>query len=86
MAWLNQWDIDENTTLQDINNLNKTITYKFKTRMWDKKYFKGKIKLRFYQEVFNPNMGDQTYLSILTSLKKKINISKIGTNSHEIHS
>ena len=29
---------------------------------------------------------DQTYLSVLTSSKKKNNIAKIRTNSHELHS
>jgi hypothetical protein len=35
--------------------------------------------------VFNPNLEDQKYLSILRSAKKKINIAKIRTNSHELH-
>jgi hypothetical protein len=34
----------------------------------------------------NPNLEDEKYLSILTSAKNKINIAKIRTNSHEIHS
>ena len=37
-------------------------------------------------EVINLNLGDQKYLSVLTSSKKKINIAKIRTNSHELHS
>jgi hypothetical protein len=45
-----------------------------------------KIKLRYYKEVVNPNLEDQNYLSVLKSAKKKINISKIRTNSHELHS
>jgi hypothetical protein len=36
--------------------------------------------------VVNPNLEDQKYLSILRSTKNKINIGKIITNSHEIHS
>jgi hypothetical protein len=36
--------------------------------------------------VINPNLEDQKYLSILTSVKKKINIVKIRTNSHKLHS
>jgi len=44
MASLNDWGIDENTALQDINNLKNTITSKLKSRMWDEKVLKGKIK------------------------------------------
>jgi len=40
-------------------------------------------KLRYYKEVINSNLEDQKYHSILTSSKKKINIAKIRTNSHE---
>jgi hypothetical protein len=36
--------------------------------------------------VVNPNLEDQKYLSVLTSIKKRINIVKIRTNSHELHS
>jgi hypothetical protein len=45
-----------------------------------------KRKLRYYKEVVNPNLEDQNYLSVLKSAKKKINIAKIRTNSHELHS
>ena len=45
-----------------------------------------KIKLRYYKEVVNPNLEDQKYLSILRSANKKINIAKIITNSHDLHS
>ena len=43
-------------------------------------------KLRSYKEVINPTLEDQNYLYVLTSSKKKINIAKIRTNSHELHS
>jgi hypothetical protein len=43
-------------------------------------------KLGYYKEVINPNLEDQKYLYILSSLKKKINIDKIRVNSHELHS
>jgi len=86
MAWLNHWRVDEHTASQDINNLKNTITSKFKARMWDEKVLEGKIKLRYYKEIINPNLEDQKYLSTLTSSKKKINIAKIRTNSHELHS
>jgi hypothetical protein len=39
-----------------------------------------------YKEVVNPNLEDQNYLSILRSAKKKINIVRTRTNSHDVHS
>jgi len=36
--------------------------------------------------VVNPNLEDQNYLSFFRSANKKINIAKIRTNSHELHS
>ena len=44
-----------------------------------------KRKLIYYKEVINHNLEDQKYLFVLTSVKKKTNIAKIRTNSHEIH-
>ena len=54
--------------------------------MWCEKNLEAKRKLRYYKEVINPTLEDQKYLSVLTSSKKKINITKIRTNSHELHS
>jgi hypothetical protein len=54
---------------------------KFKEKMWCDKEFEGK-KLRYYKDVINPNLEDQKYISVLTSVKKKISIVKIRTNSH----
>ena len=45
-----------------------------------------KIKLRYYKDIINPNIEDQNYLSVFPSVKKKISIAKIRTNSHELHS
>jgi hypothetical protein len=45
-----------------------------------------KRNLRYYKDVINPNVEDQNYLSVFPSVKKKINISKIRMNSHELHS
>jgi hypothetical protein len=39
----------------------------------------------YYKDVINPNLEDQNYLFVLSSVKKKISISKIRTNSHELH-
>ena len=36
--------------------------------------------------MINPRLEDKTYLLVLTSIKKKINITKIRTNSHKLHS
>ena len=54
--------------------------------MWCDKEFEGKIKLRYYKDVINSNLEDQNYLSVFPSVKKKISIAKIRTNSHELHS
>ena len=86
MAWLNHWEIDQTVALQNINNMKKIVTSKFKEKMWCEKYLEAKRKLRYYKEVINPTLENQKYLSALTSSKKKINIAKIRTNSHELHS
>ena len=31
-AWLDHWEIDENVTLQNINNIKNTLTSKFKEK------------------------------------------------------
>ena len=54
--------------------------------MWCDKELEEKRKLRYYKDVINPNLEDQNYLFVLTSVKKKISIAKIRTNSHELHS
>ena len=54
--------------------------------MWCEKDLEDKVKLRYYKEVINPTLKDQKYLSLLTSSKKKNNIAKIRTNSHELYS
>jgi len=54
--------------------------------MWGEKELEGKRKLRHYKEVINPNLEDQKYIYVLTSSKKKNNITKIRRNSHELHS
>ena len=53
--------------------------------MWCEKDLAAKRKLSYYKKVINPTLEDQKYLSILTIWKKKINIAKIRTNSHELH-
>ena len=53
--------------------------------MWGEKELEVKRKLRYYKDITNPNMEDQKYLFLLTSLKNKINILKIRKKSHELH-
>jgi hypothetical protein len=38
-----------------------------------------------HSKIINPKLEDQNYLSIVGSLKKKIKIVKIRTNSRELH-
>ena len=84
MLWLNHWRIDVNATLEDINHLKNIITCKFKEKISGEKELEVTRKLMYYKEVINPNMRNQNYLYVLTSLKKKINITNIRTNSHEL--
>jgi hypothetical protein len=76
----------EDTILQNKDTIKKIVKSKFKEKMWCDKELEEKRKLRYYKDVINPNLEDQNYLSVLTSVKKKISISKIRTNSHELHS
>jgi hypothetical protein len=54
--------------------------------MWTHNELEEKRKLRYYKDVINPNLEDQNYLSVLPSVKKKLSIAKIRTDSHELHS
>ena len=72
--------------MENKNNIKNTITFKFKDKLWDDKELEGKMKLRYYKEVINPTLDNQNYLSMLTSTKKKMNIARIRTNSHELRS
>ena len=54
--------------------------------MWCDTEVEEKIKLRYYKDVINPHLENQNYLFVLPSVKKKISITKIRTNSHELHS
>jgi hypothetical protein len=49
--------------------------------LWCDKELEEKIKLRYYKDVINPNLEDQNYLSVSTSVKKKISIEQILTSS-----
>jgi hypothetical protein len=75
----------EETLLRSKDIIKIIIKSKFKEKMWCDKRVRGKRKLRYYKEIINPNLEDQNYLSMLTSVKKKISVAKIRTNSHELH-
>jgi hypothetical protein len=76
----------EDTLLQNKDTIKNIIKSKFMEKMWCDKELEEKRKLRYYKEVINANMEDQNFLFVLTSIKKKISIAKIRTNSHELHS
>ena len=63
MAWLNHWGINENDILQNIDNFKNIFTSKFKEKFWCEKNLVVKRKLRYYKEVINPNLEDQTLSS-----------------------
>ena len=62
------------------------LIYKFKEKIWCEKDLEAKRKLRYYMEVISPTLEDEKYFFILTSSKKKINMGKIRTKSHVLHS
>jgi hypothetical protein len=76
-SWLNHWGIKEEVTL---------ITSKFKENVWCNRELEDKRKLRYYKEVINPYLENQKYLFVLITERKKINIAKIRTNHHKLHS
>ena len=73
MAWLNNWDIDQNNISQNIDNAKNIITSKFKEKFKCEENLAVKRKLRYYREVINPNLEDQKYLSVVTSSQSKKN-------------
>ena len=85
MSWLKHWGIDKNFTLQNIDNIKNIFTSKFKDKLWCDKKSEDKGKLRYYKDVININHEYEHYLSVLTSVKKKIHIAKIRENSYELH-
>ena len=67
--------IDEIIILQIMDNFKNIIIFNFKEIVWYKKDLEAKIKVRYYKEVINPNLEDQSYFLVLTSS----NTSKIIT-------
>ena len=72
--------------MQNIDNIKNINTSKFKENLRCDKKLEIKRKSRCYKEVINPNLENQKHNFVLTSTKKNINIAKIRTNSHELHS
>jgi hypothetical protein len=83
---LNFWGIMEETILQKKDTFKINVKSKFKEKMWCDKELEEKRKLRYYKDVINPNPEDQNYLYVFPSVKKKISIAEIRTNSHELYS
>ena len=68
------------------DNIKNTITSKFKDKLWEDQELEGKRKLRYSKEVINLTLDNWNYLCVLSNNKKKMNIAKIRTNSHELRS
>jgi len=78
--------IKDKFILYNTNDIKNIIKAKFKEFLWWNKELEDNIKLRYKKEVVNPNLEDQKYLYVLTSLRKRIDIATIRTNYHELHS
>jgi hypothetical protein len=76
----------DQTILQNKDSIKKNFKSKFKEKMWCDKELEERRKLRYCKDVINLNLEYQNYLSVFPSVKKKISIAKIRTNSHELHS
>jgi hypothetical protein len=69
-SWLNHWGIKE-IVLQNTNDIKNIVQAKVKENLWCDKELEDKRKLRYYKEVVNPNLEDQNYLFVLTSVRRK---------------
>jgi len=68
------------------DSVKNTITSNFNNQLCDDKELEGIRKLRYYKEVIKPTLDNENYLFVLTSTKKKMNITRIRTNSHDLQS
>ena len=59
---------------------------KFKDKLWEDKELEDKRKLRYYKEVINPTFDNENDLFVLSNNKRKMNITEIRNNSHELES
>lgn len=71
--------------LLNINTIDSIIVTNFKEKLWCYKQIENKKMLVYNKEAIDPKLKDRTYLSIFASVEKKINIAKIITNSHDLH-
>jgi hypothetical protein len=76
----------EEIILQNKDTIKKNVKSKFKEKMWCDRDLEEKRELTYYKDLINPNLTDQNYLYVFPSVKKKISIAKIRTNSHELQS
>ena len=84
-SWLDHWGIKRRSSCR-IQIISKIILLPNLKINWGKiKSWKEKRKVKYYKEVINPHLENQNYLYVLTSVKMKMNISNIITNSHELH-
>lgn len=67
-----------------MNTIKVFVITNFKENLWGYDDIENKKKWIYDKEAINPKSKDQNGLSIVASFKKKINITKIRTNSHEI--
>jgi len=72
--------------LNNKDNIKNIITSKFKDKLWDDKELKGKGNVRYYKVVMNLNLESHNYIYVWVSARKKMNIDKARTNSHELQS
>lgn len=72
--------------MKNKDSIKNIITSKFKDNLWDDKELEGKSKLRYYKEVIKPTLANWTCLFVLNNVKKKMNIARIKSRFHELHS
>lgn len=78
------WRIKEEIIIGSKDSIKDTITSNLKDTMCNDKELEAKRKVRHYKEAINPTIDNDNYLSMLTNTKKKVNIARIRTNSHEL--
>ena len=75
MSWLKMWGIDENVTLQHIDDIKIIITSKFKEKLWCDENLADTRKLKYYNKVINSNREDKILFVLNNVTKRKIHIS-----------
>ena len=75
MSWLKMWGIDENVTLQHIDDIKIIITSKFKEKLWCDENLVDKRNLKYYNEAINSNREDKILFVLNNVTKRKIHRS-----------